>query len=302
MALSFPQLTHKLLEPVPQYVLGCLPAIAIIGASPMNKFTEKLAWVLRCLGCPFIGLFYALNIGGNKESRCIYWLTSDHFVVTGKAETKIEKALYRPFGVYTMTLNKDKNNNLMTYVERCTAKVSVLERLSSLISTYYIIIGIMAGISLVTGSNTCEKWPYIPLLLSWTIPALCRRVFSGDLVVKDPNIEFNNVQIIMDINSSDRIHKRFTVTATAFISIVYPWLTVLLAYFTPPIGYFCRSKYITIFCVIWSFNSFLAYSYHWKGEKNLHGTWYIHAWFSLCGFIVAILLFVLGLFTKNNQW
>ncbi|RIA86036.1 hypothetical protein C1645_829890 [Glomus cerebriforme] len=303
MASSFLQLTHTLLEPIPQYVLGCLPAIAIIGASPMNKFTEKLAWILRCLGCPFIGLFYALNIGGKKESRCIYWLSSDYFAIIGDEETTGNiKLKYRPFGFYTMLLNRDQNYDLKTYVDRCTAKISVLERLSSLVSAYYIVVGIMAGISMVTGSVVCVSWPYIPLLLSWTIPALCRRGFSGNLVVKDPNIEFNNVQIIMDVNQSVRIHKRFTVTVTAFISIVYPWITVLLAYFTPPIGYFCRSKFITIFCVIWSFNSVLAYLCHWKGERNLFGKWYIHAWFSLCGLIVAILLFGLGLFTKNNQW
>ncbi|RIA81495.1 hypothetical protein C1645_836889 [Glomus cerebriforme] len=81
-----PTFTHTLLEHVPQYVLGCLPAIAMIGASPMDNFLEKLAWVLRCLGCPFVGLFYNLNIGGKKTLRCIYWLSSDYFVITGDKE------------------------------------------------------------------------------------------------------------------------------------------------------------------------------------------------------------------------
>ena len=39
---GFSQLINKLLDPTPQYVLGCLPAIAIMGESLMNKFSEKL--------------------------------------------------------------------------------------------------------------------------------------------------------------------------------------------------------------------------------------------------------------------
>ncbi len=297
---GFPKVIHDLLDPIPQYVVGCFPAIAIIGASPNNKFTEKLAWVLRCLGCPFTGLFYSLNIGGNKKSRCIYWLSLNYFIITGTTR----QPKYRPVGVYTMILNQTENQNIREYVGRCTAKASVLERLSAFISAYYIVVGVMAGISRATGSTVCEGWPYIPLLLSWTIPAIWRRIFSGNLVVKDPNEEFRNIQINMDDDLNARIHKRFTVTLTAFVSIVYPWIVVLLAYFTPPIGYRCRSRYITVICSIWSFNSALAYLCHWIGERDLFGfgKGFFHTWFSFCGFIVAILLFILGLFAKNNHW
>src|SRR6266498_764569 len=297
---GFPQFIHKLLDPIPQYVVGCFPAIAIIGASPNNKFTEKLAWVLRCLGCPFTGLFYSLNIGGNKESRCIYWLSSNYFIITGTTRQPI----YRPVGVHNMTLNRTQNQNITTYVDRCIAKASVLERLSAFLSAYYIVVGVMAGISRATGSTVCEGWPYIPLLLSWTIPAIWRRIFSGNLVVKDPNEEFRDIQINIRDDLDDKIHKRFTVTVTAFVSIVYPWITVLLAYFTPPIGYFCRSRYITVICSIWSFNSALAYLCHCIGERDSlgFGKGFFHAWLSFSGFIVAILLFILGLFAKYNQW
>jgi hypothetical protein len=207
-------------------------------------------------------------------------------------------------------MKMDENQrDVDTRIDRCTATASVLERLSSLISVYYIIVGVIAGISRATGTiHHCEGWPYIPLLLSWTIPAILRRAFSGNLVVKDPNDEFKNgdarVEITMNEDPKRKIHKRFTVMSIALMSITYPWITVLMAYFTPPVGYFCRSKYITIICAIWSFNSALAYLCHLKGEKDLisFGKGFFHIWFSIWGFIVAILLFVLGLFAKNNKW
>jgi hypothetical protein len=300
--IGLSDLIDKLLEPVPQYIFGCLPAIAILGESPMNRFAEKLAWVFRCLGCPFIGLFYTINIGGKKESRCIYWLSSNHFKEGTGGQLR-----YRPFGVHYMRLEKDQNdkNNIMMYVEQCTATASVLERLSSLVSVYYIMIGVVAGISRVTGAFfQCQSWPYIPLILAWTIPAILRKAFSGNLVVKEPNVEFTDMQIIMEHDPKVRIHKRFTVTITALISIIYPWIVVLLAFFTPPIGYGCRSKYISLLSAIWSFNSTLAYLCHWKGESDLIGlgNGFFHIWFSVCGFIVAIQLLLLCLLAKYGQW
>ncbi|CAG8756394.1 16573_t:CDS:2 [Dentiscutata erythropus] len=248
----FPEFVHRLLEPIPQYVLGCLPAIAIVGASPTNKFTRKLTWVLRCLGCPFMGIFYAVNVGGNKESRCLFWLPVDYFI---KDETN-EGLEYRPVGLYTM--KPKENQGINKYVDICTAKVSVLERLS-------------------------PDWPYIPLLLSWTIPALWRRISSGNLVVKDPKVEF--------FNDNEKNN-----------NYVLPWSTVLLAYFTPPIGYRCRSKYLTTICAIWSFNNAIAFLCHWIGEKYLTKPKIFHVWFSFWGFVVVILLLVLGLFSKNPEW
>ncbi|CAG8800365.1 20840_t:CDS:2 [Cetraspora pellucida] len=200
---DFPQVAHRLLEPIPQYVLGCLPAIAIAGASPMNTFIEKLVWMLRCLGCPFIGVFYSVNIGGKEEPRCLFWLPVEYF-----ATSEGENPPYRPVGLYTMKLKE--NNDIKEHVNRCTAKASVLEKFSSIISMYYIVVGILAGISRTTGSHICEDWPYIPLLLSWTLPALCRRIFSGNLVVKDPKIEFRNITITMEEAPDIRRHKRLT--------------------------------------------------------------------------------------------
>ncbi|KAF0554662.1 hypothetical protein F8M41_019005 [Gigaspora margarita] len=294
---DFSQFIHKLSEPIPQYVLGCLPAIAIVGASPANKFTQKLIWILRCLGCPFIGIFYSVNVGGHKQSRCLFWLPANNFKNNANGELS-----YRPVGLYTMKPSANQDIDLEEYVDRCIAKISVLERLSSIIPMYYIVVGALEGISRAAGSAVCEDWPYIPLLLFWTIPALWRRVSSGNLVVKDPKKEFRDQKIIMDDDPDDRSHKCFTVFLTAFVSTIFPWITVLLAYYTPPIGYYCRSKYITIICSIWSFNNALAYLCHLKGEKDLTKPRIFHAWISFCGFIVAILLIVLGVFNKNPAW
>ncbi|CAG8709699.1 16391_t:CDS:1, partial [Racocetra fulgida] len=128
---------------------------------------------------------------GDELSRCIFWLLPEYFVIK---ETKTSPE-YRPVGFYAMKVSENQDKALREKIELCTAKASVLERFSSLISVYYIIVGIMAGISRVLGTVSCQDWPYIPILLSWTIPALCRRAFSGNLVVKDPKKIFRNSDI-----------------------------------------------------------------------------------------------------------
>src|SRR2546430_2261908 len=101
---SYIDFVHKLLNPVPQYMLGCLPAIAIVGESSRERFTEKIAWVLRCLGCPFTGLFYFCNIGSTAADKCLYWLPSNYFKT--EIETEGRPVLYdincRPVGVHIM--------------------------------------------------------------------------------------------------------------------------------------------------------------------------------------------------------
>src|SRR6266542_605932 len=88
-------LIFKLQDPVPQYVLGCLPAIATIGAAPDNGLMNKLIWIFRALGCPFSGLFYFCN----EKSMCAYWLTSNSFVKDRRTIS------YRPFGHHAMELD-----------------------------------------------------------------------------------------------------------------------------------------------------------------------------------------------------
>ncbi|RGB26776.1 hypothetical protein C1646_674525 [Rhizophagus diaphanus] len=323
MASGAIHVISKLLNPIPQYVLGCLPAIAIIGISPKGKLPVKLTWVLRCFGCPFTGLLYSCNVG--KDQVCIYWLSSEYFQTEeeiGQGEGGLKQLDHRPVGVYAMSVDKEQNefSKIVKYINRCTARASVLDRISSLVSLYYIVVGVIAAISRTTGQFSCEDWPYISLLLSWTIPAVFKRAFSETLVVKDPNDEFapqktkkpeseggnkvkQKTQIIMKPDSgSYKIQKFFTVSLVAFVSIVYPWITVFLAFYTPPVGYYCRSKLLSIFCSVWSFNSFLAYISHLKKEDNVEGHWLIHIWFSFCGFILALLLFILALFTNNIEW
>lgn len=322
MASGAIHIISKLLNPIPQYVLGCLPAIAIIGISPKGKFAEKLTWVLRCFGCPFTGLLYSCNVGKDEVKLCIYWLSSKYFQTeeeNGQGEGGLKQLYHRPVGVYAMSVSEDQDNynDIKDIINRCTARTSVLERLSSLVSIYYIVVGVIAAISRTTGQFSCEDWPYISLLLSWTIPAVFKRAFSGTLVVKDPDVEFaprkikseggNEIvqkpQIIMKpVSGSHKIQKFFTVLLVAFISISYPWITVFLAFYTPPVGYYCRSKFLSIFCSVWSFNSFLAYISHLKKEDHVEGHSWIHVWFSFCGFILAIFLFILALFTNNIEW
>ncbi|CAB4488485.1 hypothetical protein RhiirA5_411119 [Rhizophagus irregularis] len=299
-------LIRKLLNPIPQYILGCLPAVAIVGDTPKEKLTEKLAWVLRCLGCPFTGLFYSCNVGSNKTDQCLFWLPSDYFKCENDGQLYPIKV--RPVGIHGKILEPNEKQRISAEIKRCTARASVLERLSSLVSAYYIFVGIIAGISRVTNqTNVCEDWPYIPLLLSWTIPSIYKRIIWGHLIVKNPKIEMEDLQPITlkEINDDEiRNHKRFTVTFTAFASILFPWITVLLAYFTPPIGYRCRSKYVSVLCAIWSLNSALAYLCHLKGERGVSNFCFgiFHIWFSICGFVVAMLIFFLGILTNNSEW
>ncbi|CAB4398510.1 unnamed protein product [Rhizophagus irregularis] len=326
-------LIFKLQDPIPQYVLGCLPAIATIGAAPDNGLMNKLIWIFRSLGSPFSGLFYFCNI--NEKGMCAYWLPSDSFIQNGNT------ILYRPFGHHAMEL--DLTPNQKKYMRECIAEATVLDRLSSLASAYYIIVGIFAGIARATGAvgNPCiiKDWPYIPLALAWTIPVICVRVFNGRVVFKDPRHKFyfeepkeeeseeseeertekDEIEI-MEIkveengrNESKRIRvkklkedmlnsKIAHTMLTAAFSVLMPWMAVFMAYFTKPIGFACRSKYLTVVCSIWTINSLLAYILHLRGEKSVSGHKYIHGWFCLCGVIITILFTLLGLLSNTQLW
>ncbi|CAG8684556.1 3465_t:CDS:1, partial [Funneliformis mosseae] len=175
--------------PIPPYVLGCLPAIATIGASPIRGFRGKLMWVFRCLGCPFTGLHYTCNVSNDEMALCIYWIEAKYFSFIGNHDEEKfvdgKKISYRPVGMYFRKPTITREMEAIT--EECTAQASVLERLSSLAPAYYMGIGIFAGISRLFDRRDCEFWPHVPLALSWTIPAIFRRIIGGILVVKDPN-------------------------------------------------------------------------------------------------------------------
>ncbi|CAG8498997.1 574_t:CDS:2 [Ambispora gerdemannii] len=291
---SLSSILHKLQDPIPQYVLGCFPAIATIGASPNDYLLQKLLWMARCLACPFLGLFYTCNIA--NDEKALYWLPKICFI--GEDGSEIP---YRPFGHRAMSID---SSAVSEKLEACIANSSVLERLSSLLSVFFILLGAFAGISMVVRWDLCEDWPYIPVALSWTLPAIAVRISNGRMLVKDPKKKIGDEKIKVKQFDNDKAkkHKSKRVVITAFASIVFPWISVIMAYFSPPIGFFCRSKYLTIFCTIWSFNNIIAYIHHWVEEKNKIVDRIIRIWFSVSGIVVGILLLVLAVLSDDRSW
>ncbi|CAI2178234.1 6240_t:CDS:1 [Funneliformis geosporum] len=316
-----------LLSSIPSYVLGCLPAIATIGASPMRGFLEKLMWVFRCLGCPFTGLYYTCNISNDESSLCLYWLEAKYFKFVGnhdeeKSKVDGDQLTYRPIGIHYKSLIREKfTREIINIIDECTAQASVLERLSSLPPAYYMGVGIFAGISRLVIPRDCEFLPHIPMALIWIFPALFRRIVGGILVVKDPNEKFKmfEEQSKRITSKKNRKNKRkkltnrtpkipvkysdnpkyFYVFLTGFISIIIPWTVVILANLTPPVGCRCRCRYLSVQASIWSFNSLLALIQHCMGEKSVKGNTYLHAWFFISGLIVFFLLIGFVVMTSN---
>ncbi|GES93502.1 hypothetical protein GLOIN_2v1478081 [Rhizophagus clarus] len=267
---SVTKLLQTLQNPAPQYVLGSVPAIATIGAAPDSGLINKLLWILRCLGCPFTGLFYSCNVSCDPIAMSAFWLPSDHFVKNGY------KVLYRPFGHHTMEIAVDEQDKLVIQLlKECIAEASVLDRLSSLASAYYIFLGMFSGLAkaIRIGPCTQEDWPYLPLALAWTFPAIYRRVIGGRMVVNDPRHALENKYLVVrDLPHNKKSAQDAQVLITfVLFSVVFPWMAVLLAYFTRPVGYGCRSKYLTVLASIWSFNSLIAYISHLLGEKFVEG-------------------------------
>ncbi|RIB05482.1 hypothetical protein C2G38_2118305 [Gigaspora rosea] len=214
---------------IPQYVLACLPVIAIIGAIPTQGLWSKLQWIFRCLGCPFCGHFYICCVQNDKADLCCYYLDKEYFA-------------------------------------RGTKKASVLERLGSLTSAYYIFLGWAMGISKIIARQRCNDWPYIPISLLWTIPVIYKRAVHGQLVFKDVAVELNdfflkqNERIIqvVPLKPHELIKKRMRVAITAFLSIAR--------------------------------------------RSNLKGNWIVHVWFCFCGVVVAILLLSFCLLSDVRIW
>lgn len=301
---SLTELIVKLREPAPQYVTCCVPAIAIIGAAPGSGLTNKLLWILRCLGCPFTGLFYACCVCNDPIAMSAYWLTSDRFIMKdGK------KLSYRPFGHYTMKITDEQDKTgVIKLLEECIAESSILDRLGSLASVYYIFLGIFSALTkaIRIGPCTGEDWTYLPLVLAWTLPAIYKRVFGGRgrMVVKDPrNSRLKDMYIIVEHRESHKKNAQVVqVMITLLFSIVIPWISVLLAYFTRPMSFGCRSRYLTVLSSVWSLNNFIAYISHIYGEQSVEGNIVIHVWFCFCGIIISILLILLSLLSKTKSW
>ncbi|CAJ0825587.1 5826_t:CDS:1 [Entrophospora sp. SA101] len=306
--------------PVPQYIAGLIPVIVILGASPVERLIFKLIWVLRCLGCPFTGLFHNLVIGYDPVEMCMYWLPENFFVTT--KEKNID---FHPVGLHAknllITLEQEKIMN------QCTAKAPVMDRLSSLVSAYYIIVGIISATSSMTGLCTPEDWPSLTLSFLWLTPIIFgRTLITGILVVKDPKKELEDHLIrvleenggIKDIKYEsaewgeklipkqfDKRRKRSMFIITTLLSVVLPWVSVVMAFFTPPIGFFCRSKFLTGLCSLWTFNSLLECIYHINfGYGFLKGKMtkkIIHVYFVSSGIIITGFLILLIVLNNESQ-
>ena len=140
-----------------------------------------------------------------------------------------------------------------------------------------------------------------------------KRVSGGIIVVHDPKNKFPVSQdeeettqdedktiAVENYNRDHNLHKLIRVFLTAFISLITPWFSVFLAYFTPPIGYFCRSKYLTVLCTIWTFNSIIALILHIKGENNYKFRSCVKISSCLSGVIIAILLIFLAILSLER--
>jgi len=292
---SLLNLILKLQEPVPQYVIGCLPTIATIGTAPDDGLIRKILWMLRCLGCPFTGLFYFCNVGYDEIKMSAYWLTSRSFIA--------EKGgiRYRPFGHHAKEILPTPDQEEI--MKECIAEASILDRLSSIASAYYILVGIFAGVARAIGPCVKGDWPYIPLALAWTLPAIYVRVLGGKVVFKDPRKRLGDDAIFVMALEEDKFNaKNAHAVLTVVFSIVTPWISVFLAYFTQPMGFGCRSKYLTVLCSIWTFNSIIAYISHIRGEKIVSGNKYIYCLFCVSGAIIAVLFTVLGFLSNSPSW
>ncbi|CAG8676210.1 11543_t:CDS:1, partial [Racocetra persica] len=272
---------HKLQNPVPQFVLGCLPAIAIIGASPEKGFKKKFLWMLRCLACPFTGLFYTFIIENKETSIFAYWLPSERFITDNNGKVR-----NIPFGYHYKAIS-NLTKTQKECIKECIAEASILERLSPLVSAYYIIISLLSGIARVFSPGACTDWPYISVLLAWTIVVVYKRSICGKILVKSPEDMLqeyvNNKKLVLDehiyvkdLNEKDLKLRRTLIIIIGLVSIIFPWLSVFMAYNTPPVGFFCRSSYLTVICSIWTLNSAIAFICHIKGEKKANNENIIH--------------------------
>ncbi|RGB27532.1 hypothetical protein C1646_718381 [Rhizophagus diaphanus] len=133
-----------------------------------------------------------------------YWLKSEHFMKDGK------KLPYRPFGHYHTIKIADEQAEVIELLKECIAESSALDRLSSLASAYYILLGIFSGLTkaIRIGPCTGEDWPYLPLALAWTLPAIYKRVSGGRMVVKDPRDRLKDMHVVVHDLKFHEGHKR----------------------------------------------------------------------------------------------
>ncbi|CAG8503142.1 29542_t:CDS:2 [Gigaspora margarita] len=216
---------HALQNPVPQYLLGLLPVLLTLGSTPYESLLEKFLWFLRCLE--------SSKNTSNIETK---------IVINNKDEVdnKVisEQEFPRPFGYHVMKIKPNKSQKRI--LEDWIAKASLLDRLLLCLSAYYIIISVISGITKAirpcTQDNALEDWPYIPILFIWTLPVIYVRMFEGKVVSKVLPERLKNRITIVKYNSAITKKKQNWVFAIFCFSLFLPWLSVIIAYLTPPIG------------------------------------------------------------------
>ncbi|CAG8610467.1 11127_t:CDS:2, partial [Acaulospora morrowiae] len=224
--MGFKDAIVKLREPAPQYVLGCLPAIATVGTTPYE--------------------------GHDQIAMCVYWLPHTSFKMIrdnnkGRFafneegdEDDYEPIPYRVFGYHARELVlSDEQKELL---KGCIAEASALDRLASIASAYHIMVGVFSGISRIVGQCIEQDWPHIPMSLAWMLPAIYVRVIYGKVVFIDPRKRIKDRIIVKRLNPRKKKIISFSVTLIALLTIIFPWTAVILAYFTPPVGYHCRRR------------------------------------------------------------
>ncbi|CAJ0751379.1 18127_t:CDS:2 [Entrophospora sp. SA101] len=127
---------HSLLVSIPQYALGSLSAIAILGATPASDNSNR----------------------------------------TGGGVTILN---YRLFGWHAKQMELTSEQEEFRAIGPCIK----------------------------------EEWPYIPLVLAWTLPAICRKAVGGIVVVHNPNKRIVG-KITISNSPKDR---RFNIIETVFM-------------------------------------------------------------------------------------
>nr|CAG8520263.1 4828_t:CDS:2 [Entrophospora candida]CAG8646211.1 7872_t:CDS:2 [Entrophospora candida] len=261
---------HSLLVSIPQYALGSLSAIAILGATPNDAVIMSA-----------------------------YWLEFNRFV-----EDNDNRAIYNDGGVTILNYRlfgwdakrMDLTTEQKELMKGCVAEASILDRLSYMVSIYYLIVGILAGIVRAIGPCIKEEWPYIPLILAWTLPAVFRRAIGGIVVVHNPNKRISGLIII----SNSPKDKRLNVIETGLFSIAVPWLAVILAYFTTPVGYRCRSRFLTVLCVVWTFNNLVSLFFNIMRIRGKNIRTFVNFYFCISGAFVAFMLLSLVILSNSR--
>ncbi|CAG8678756.1 10644_t:CDS:2, partial [Racocetra fulgida] len=153
------------------------------------------------------------------SEMCAYWLPAINFALDGAPIP------YRPVGHHAMNIVLPPGDPTIGILGVCIAEASLLDRLASLVSAYYIFVGIFAGISKAAGpcmeDKSLEDWPYIPLLFIWTLPVIYIRIRKGRVVDRMPGVLGGRIPVA--IPSPVIINTRRAHTAiTALASVALP--------------------------------------------------------------------------------